>query len=80
MDATIIPDLVNGQYDWGVGSDYLRDLGRKTILMEREFNRLAGFTPRDDRIPEWMTEEPLPPHDSVFDVPERELDKIFDEE
>ena len=32
--------------------------------------RAAGFTPADDRIPEWMTVEPLPPHNAVFDVPE----------
>lgn len=47
--------------------------------MEREFNRLAGFTSKDDRIPEWMTEEPLQPTNSVFDVPESELDSIFNE-
>lgn len=79
MDPTLIPDLINGQYDWDVNQNYVRDLGRETIRMEREFNRLAGFTPSDDRIPEWMTEEPLPPNHSIFDVPEGELDKIFDE-
>lgn len=78
MDPTILPDLVNAQYGWGVGTDYQRNLGRETILMERAFNSLAGFTSLDDRIPEWMTEEPLPPNNSVFDVPESELDAIFD--
>jgi len=78
MDPTILPDLVNGQYGWGVDASYQRSLGRETILMEREFNRLAGFTSKDDRIPEWMTEEPLPPTNSVFDVPDAELDSIFD--
>jgi len=71
--------LINGQYGWSVGSSYLRELGRETILMEREFNSLAGFSKKDYRIPEWMTEEPLPPYNSVFDVPEEELDSIFDE-
>ena len=47
--------------------------------MEREFTRRAGFTPKDDRLPEWMTKEPLSPHNTVFDVPEEELDHIFDE-
>jgi aldehyde:ferredoxin oxidoreductase len=46
--------------------------------MELEFNRGAGFTSADDRLPEWMTREPLPPHNSVFDVPPEELDRIFD--
>jgi aldehyde:ferredoxin oxidoreductase len=79
MDATIIPDLVNARYGWDVGPEYLRELGRASILMEREFNRAAGFTDLDDRVPEWMTLEPLPPTGAVFDVPGQELDAIFDE-
>jgi aldehyde:ferredoxin oxidoreductase len=47
--------------------------------MEREFNRRAGFTAADDRIPAWMTREPLPPHNSIFDVPDETLDGIFKE-
>jgi aldehyde:ferredoxin oxidoreductase len=46
--------------------------------MELEFNRAAGFSKGDDRLPEWMTREPLPPHNSVFDVPPEEMDKIFE--
>ena len=79
LDPALVPDLINGRYGWGVGTDYLRELGRETILLEREYNRLAGFTSADDRIPEWMTAEPLPPTDSVFDVPDQELDAIYDE-
>jgi aldehyde:ferredoxin oxidoreductase len=79
LDPTIVPDLVNGRYDWDVGENYLQELGRASILMEREFNRQAGFTKEDDRLPEWMTLEKLPPLDTVFDVPQEELDSIFDE-
>lgn len=78
LDPTIVPDLVNGRYGWGVGPTYLRELGRETILLEREYNRLAGFTPADDRIPKWMQREALPPMCSVFDVAEDELDRIYD--
>ncbi len=78
MDKILVRDLVNGQYGWGVGDDYLTELGRETILMEREFNRRAGLTAADDRLPEWMTQERLPPTGAVFDVPDEELDAIFD--
>jgi aldehyde:ferredoxin oxidoreductase len=78
MDKTLVPDLINARYGWGIDENYLSELGKKTIDLEREFNRLAGFTPADDRLPEWMTREKLPPNDAVFDVPERELDSIFD--
>ena len=78
-DPAIAPDLINAQYGWGVDNSYLRELGRETVLLEREFNRQAGFTAHDDRVPEWMMREPLPPHDTVFDVPDEEMDAIFDQ-
>ncbi len=72
-----IRDLLNARYDWQVGDDILQQLGRETLTLEREFNRRAGFTAADDRLPEWMTREPLPPNNAVFDVPEEELDRLF---
>jgi aldehyde:ferredoxin oxidoreductase len=73
-----IRDLLKGRYGWDVGDQILRQLGEATIGLEREFNAAAGFGPEDDRLPDWMSREPLPPHDTVFDVPDRELDTIFD--
>jgi aldehyde:ferredoxin oxidoreductase len=73
-----IRDLLNARYDWEVKADILQVLGKETIKLEREFNRLVGFTSMDDRLPEWMTREPLPPHNTVFDVPAEDLDNIFD--
>ncbi len=73
-----IRDLLRGRYGWEVGDDVLQALGKETIQLERAFNRAAGFGPADDRLPEWMTREPLPPHDAVFDVPEEDLDAVFD--
>jgi aldehyde:ferredoxin oxidoreductase len=72
-----IRDLLNTRYGWQVGTDILQVLGRRTISLEREFNRRAGFTPADDRLPEWMTEEPLAPHNTVFDVPAEDIDRIY---
>jgi len=73
-----IRDLINGRYGWDASDDILLELGRETLKLEREFNLAAGLGPEDDRIPKWMTIEPVPPHNSVFDVPEEELDKVFD--
>lgn len=77
-DPAIIPDLIKARYGWVVGPDYLQQLGRETILMEREFNRRAGFSQADDRLPEWMTREAIAPTQTVFDVPETELDALFE--
>lgn len=73
-----IRDLLNTRYDWQVTADVLAQLGSETLALEREFNRRAGFAPADDRLPEWMRREPLPPHNAVFDVPEVDLDTIFE--
>lgn len=73
-----VPGLIKAQYGWEVPADFLQLLGRQTLKLEREFNRQAGFTAEDDRLPQWMSEEPLPPHGAVFDVPPGELDALFD--
>ncbi len=73
-----IRDLLNARYDLEVGADILQVLGEETIQLEREFNRRAGFTSAQDRLPEWMTREALAPTNAVFDVPEEELDHLFD--
>jgi aldehyde:ferredoxin oxidoreductase len=73
-----IRDFINARYGWGVEASILQILGKQTIELELKFNRAAGFTSAQDRLPEWMTREPVPPHNTVFDVPTEELDKIFD--
>ncbi|HAJ05835.1 MAG TPA: aldehyde ferredoxin oxidoreductase [Chloroflexi bacterium] len=70
-------DMVRGRYGWEVDDDILMDLGKETIKLEIEFNNAAGFGPEDNRLPDWMLTEKLPPFNSVFDVPNEELDNIF---
>jgi aldehyde:ferredoxin oxidoreductase len=77
VNPEVIPDLLNARYGWQVGPDILQVLGKETITLEREFNRRAGFTAADDRIPEYMRTEPLPPHNSVYDTSDADLDSVF---
>jgi aldehyde:ferredoxin oxidoreductase len=72
-----IPALLHARYGWDVGDDILMEIGRDALSLEREFNKRAGFTAKDDRMPVWTTEEPLPPHDAVFDVSPEDLDSVF---
>jgi aldehyde:ferredoxin oxidoreductase len=72
-----IPALLQARYGQEYPADALQALGRETLTLEREFNRRAGFTCSDDRLPEWMRCEALPPMNTVFDVPEEELDGLF---
>jgi aldehyde:ferredoxin oxidoreductase len=52
-------------------------IGKEVLDLERDFNRKAGFTAFDDRLPEFMRTEPLPPHNTVWDIADEELDRVF---
>ncbi len=56
----------------------LPSLGIRVLKAEREFNRKAGFTNQDDRLPKFFYEEPLPPHNKVFTFSNDEIDSTFD--
>lgn len=73
-----IAALLNAKYGWNVGPDIQSELGAETLKNEIAFNQAAGFTTADDRLPEWMTREPLPPTGAVFDVPTQDLDGLLD--
>jgi aldehyde:ferredoxin oxidoreductase len=77
-DPQLMVDMLNGRFGWDWTIEDLDRANRQVIKTEIEFNRRAGITAKDHRIPEYMREEPLPPHNAVFDVPDTELDSIFD--
>ena len=59
---------------WVIKDDQKRRKESHQIQVERKFNIDAGFTSKDDRLPEFFTKEPLPGSEYVFDVSEEELD------
>jgi aldehyde:ferredoxin oxidoreductase len=48
------------------------------LKAKREFNKKAGFTNEDDRLPPFYYKEPLPPHNTVFTIIDEQLDSVFD--
>ena len=74
-DRAII-DLINAKYGCNWTDEDVIKYGKEILRIEREFNKLAGLTKSHDRLPEFMLEEPLPPHNHVFDVPGVELNKV----
>jgi len=60
------------------GEDDWSELGLIVLKAEREFNRKAGFTNKDDRLPRMFYEEPLPPFNKVVVISDKEMDKTFD--
>lgn len=67
-----------------LGTEWTADdvmlMGAEILRIERSFNEAAGFTKADDRPPEFMRYEPLPPHSQVYDVAAEELDGVFHNE
>ncbi|KXA94762.1 aldehyde:ferredoxin oxidoreductase [candidate division MSBL1 archaeon SCGC-AAA259E19] len=70
-------ETVNGVLGTDLTTEDVPGLGKQVLETEREFNKEAGFSEADDRLPEFMREEKLPPHNEVFDVPEEDLDSVF---
>jgi aldehyde:ferredoxin oxidoreductase len=58
--------------------EFPHGMGIRVLKAEREFNRKAGFTNQDDRLPRFFYEEPLPPHNTVFAISDEEIDSTFD--
>jgi len=67
----------NGVLGTAWTGDDVGRIGKKVLDLELDFNRKAGFTPADDRLPEFMTYEKLPPHNVVWDIPDSEIDSVF---
>jgi len=70
-------DLINAFCGLSLTGDDVAELGKKILKMEREFNSQAGFTKKDDRLPEYFLKESLPPHGVTFSVSDAELDSVF---
>jgi aldehyde:ferredoxin oxidoreductase len=60
-----------GEEDW-------TNLGTQIIKTELEFNKKAGFTNADDRLPPMFYKEPLPPHNKVVLIEDADMDSTFD--
>jgi aldehyde:ferredoxin oxidoreductase len=76
-DPQLMVDLINGRFGWGWSVADVEEMQKTVLRMELAFNERAGHAAADARLPEYMTCEPLPPHNVVFDVPDAELDAIF---
>jgi len=70
-------DILTGFLGAEWTGDDVAALGQKVLKMERDFNTAAGFTNKDDRLPEFFKNEKLPPHNITFGVSDEELDEVF---
>lgn len=71
-------ETVAGVTGMAVTGDDVIPMGKEVLKIERLFNERAGFTSADDRPPEFMRYEALPPHNVVWSVGDKELDHVYD--
>lgn len=72
-----VVDMINGQYGLSLTADDVTELGKFVLRTERAFNKAAGFTNKDDRLPEFFKEEECPPHNTNWDFSDEEIDEVF---
>jgi aldehyde:ferredoxin oxidoreductase len=70
-------DLINAFTGKNYTAADLTEQGKTILKMERDFNFRAGFTEKDDRLPDFFKKEKLPPHNITFQVKDEDLDQVF---
>ncbi|MGI6575436.1 MAG: aldehyde ferredoxin oxidoreductase family protein [bacterium] len=76
----VILKMLEAAYGVELDADFWQEVGKDTIKTERIFNERAGFTQADDRMPEFMLTEPLPPTNAVSDIPAEDYGRFWAEE
>lgn len=70
-------EMMAGKFGGKWTPDELFGIGVQTLALEKTFNKEAGFTSKDDKLPQFMYDEPLTPQDTVFDITEEEMSKAI---
>lgn len=65
VQAEFIANAINAAHGTDLKPDFFDALGCETLRLEHEFNKCAGFTAKDDELPEFFYREPLPPTNHV---------------
>jgi aldehyde:ferredoxin oxidoreductase len=66
--------VMNAKFGTQLGPDDIPALGIRVLKEELDFNRKAGFTNEDDRLPEFFYKEPLSPHNKTVLISNEEMD------
>jgi len=61
VSAELIVTALNDAHGTHLDPSFLKTLGREALRMEWEFNKAAGFTEKDDELPEFFYTEAIAP-------------------
>lgn len=79
-DPTCLPaviDMINARFGISLTAQDVTNLGMSILKTERAFNMAAGFSQVDDRLPEFFAEEPIAPHNVVWDISDEAIDSFW---
>ncbi len=71
-------EMMAGLYGGEPVLSRITGMGVKTLLTERAFNKMAGMTLKDDRLPDFFYNERSSATGSKFDIDDYELEVLFD--
>jgi len=74
---TALVDMINARFGINLDGNDVVGLGKYVLKTEHQFNLDAGFTNKDDRLPEFFEMEPLPPHNTLWDFTPEEIDTFW---
>jgi aldehyde:ferredoxin oxidoreductase len=69
-------DMINARFGIALNGDDVVGLGKYVLKTEHQFNLDSGMTNKDDRLPEFF-EEPVLPHNAVWDFTGPEIDAFW---
>src|SRR5262245_17339707 len=64
-NTEFLTNAINAAHGTTLTKQFFEALGRETLKLEHRFNRLAGFTEKDDELPAFFYSEALPPTNHV---------------
>jgi aldehyde:ferredoxin oxidoreductase len=73
----LFAELLNARHGFNLTYEDVQQIGVECLETEREFNKMAGLNTERCDVPEFMRHEPLPPHNTVFDISNTEMKKIW---
>jgi aldehyde:ferredoxin oxidoreductase len=72
-----VVDMINARYGLNLTAGDVVALGQQVLHDELSFNRDAGFTKSDDRLPAFFQEK-LEPHNVTWDFTDAEIDQVLE--
>src|SRR5262250_725057 len=77
-NTEFIANAANAAHGTNLTKEFFPELGRETLKLEAEFNKRAGFTDKDDELPEFFYSEPLAPTNHVARFHGRDVHGMYE--